>query len=98
MSNKPLRLVSHTLTQHNVSGKQPYHDPPIDYTSLNFSLSPEVYGTEEYVGVAIKEEGLKRDEIYVTSKYSGEGAISEAIKQSLNNASVLPRNSPFSAD
>ena len=35
------------------------------------------------MGVALKEAGLARDDIYVTSKYSGVGTISEAIEQSL---------------
>ncbi|PAV17489.1 Aldo keto reductase [Pyrrhoderma noxium] len=43
----------------------------------------QYYGTEEFVGVALKEAGLARDDIYVTSKYSGVGTISEAIEQSL---------------
>ena len=35
------------------------------------------------MGAALKEAGLARDDIYVTSKYSGVGTISEAIEQSL---------------
>ena len=38
------------------------------------------------MGVALKEAGLARDDIYVTSKYSGVGTISEAIEQSLKKA------------
>ena len=28
------------------------------------------YGNEEEVGTALREEGLSRDEVYVTTKYS----------------------------
>jgi diketogulonate reductase-like aldo/keto reductase len=45
-------------------------------------LSKAIYKNEESVGKAIKESGLSRDELYVTTKYDG-GDIQEAIRASL---------------
>lgn len=43
----------------------------------------QFYGTEEYVGKAIKESGLARSELYITTKYSGLGTAPHAIEASL---------------
>ncbi|KAJ3523348.1 hypothetical protein NM688_g8745 [Phlebia brevispora] len=43
----------------------------------------QFYGTEQYVGTAIRESGLARADIYVTTKYSGLGTPSYAINNSL---------------
>jgi len=42
------------------------------------------YQTESYVGLAIKESGLPRSSLYITSKYSGIGTSQQAIQQSLD--------------
>uniref|UniRef100_A0A8H7XQC8 NADP-dependent oxidoreductase domain-containing protein n=1 Tax=Psilocybe cubensis TaxID=181762 RepID=A0A8H7XQC8_PSICU len=43
----------------------------------------QYYNNEQYVGVAIKESGLSRDELYVTSKY-GFGSVQDAFHGSLS--------------
>jgi len=42
----------------------------------------QIYGNEDSVGVAISEEGLKRDELFITTKY-WEGDIAETMQSSL---------------
>ncbi|KAI0081542.1 Aldo/keto reductase [Panus rudis PR-1116 ss-1] len=44
----------------------------------------QYYGTEKYVGDAIRETGLDRSQIFITTKYSGLGSAESAIKSSLN--------------
>ncbi|KAG2155802.1 NADP-dependent oxidoreductase domain-containing protein [Suillus bovinus] len=44
----------------------------------------QFYQTETYVGLAIKESGLPRSSLYITTKYSGSGKPQQAIQQSLN--------------
>ncbi|KAG2039536.1 Aldo/keto reductase [Suillus americanus] len=44
----------------------------------------QFYRTEAYVGLAIKESGLPRSSLYITTKYSFDGPPREAIQQSLN--------------
>ncbi|KAG2050224.1 Aldo/keto reductase [Suillus hirtellus] len=46
------------------------------------------YQTETYVGLAIKESGLPRSSLYITTKYSGSGKPQQAIQQSLNKIGV----------
>ena len=41
-----------------------------------------VYGNEDSVGVAIRESGLSRKELYITTKYDG-GDVREEIETSL---------------
>jgi diketogulonate reductase-like aldo/keto reductase len=41
------------------------------------------YGNEKSVGTAIRESGLHREELYITSKYSG-GKIQESVRASLD--------------
>ncbi|KDQ62687.1 hypothetical protein JAAARDRAFT_54591 [Jaapia argillacea MUCL 33604] len=41
-----------------------------------------IYGNEDSVGNAIRESGLPRDELYITTKYDG-GDVSQAIETSL---------------
>ena len=48
-----------------------------------------VYGTEKYVGDAIRESGLARSEIYVTTKYSGIGSPEHALDNSLDKVSPV---------
>jgi diketogulonate reductase-like aldo/keto reductase len=52
--------------------------------SREYLNSPNVpvYGNEDSVGVAIRESGLKREELYITTKYDG-GNIRLAIQYSL---------------
>ncbi|KAG2748987.1 Aldo/keto reductase, partial [Suillus brevipes Sb2] len=44
----------------------------------------QYYQTETYVGLAIKESGLPRSGLYITTKYSSTGTPQQAIQQSLN--------------
>lgn len=44
----------------------------------------QFYQTEAYVGLAIKESGLPRSSLYITTKYSFHGSPRQAIQQSLN--------------
>ena len=50
-----------------------------------------VYGNEEFVGTAIRESGLDRSELYITTKYDG-GDIQESIRSSLDKVCLC---SPF---
>jgi len=43
----------------------------------------QFYGTEQFVGAAIKESGLARSELFITTKYSGVGTAPDAIQTSL---------------
>ncbi|KAG1766196.1 NADP-dependent oxidoreductase domain-containing protein [Suillus occidentalis] len=52
---------------------------------MDFPIStPHNYQTETYVGLAIKESGLPRSSLYITTKYSSTGTPQQAIQQSLN--------------
>ena len=42
-----------------------------------------MYRNEEGAGAALTESGLAREDIYVTTKFSGELTIPEAIQESL---------------
>ena len=43
-----------------------------------------VYHIEEFVGKALKEEALKRDELYITTKFAGlKGPVRESMITSL---------------
>jgi diketogulonate reductase-like aldo/keto reductase len=44
---------------------------------------PTDYQNEDSVGVAIKESGLARSEVYVTTKYT-QGDIRDSVKSSLS--------------
>ncbi|KAG1790278.1 NADP-dependent oxidoreductase domain-containing protein [Suillus plorans] len=48
----------------------------------------QMYQTETYVGLAIKESGLSRSSLYITTKYSGPGKSQQAIQQSLNKINI----------
>ena len=50
------------------------------------SLDMAVYENEQYVGNGIRESGLKREDIFVTTKYDG-GDISSALSTSLRKVS-----------
>lgn len=52
----------------------------------------EAYHNEESVGVAIRENGLSRDELYVTTKYA-RGNIQEAVRESLAKVGPHPLTS-----
>lgn len=47
-----------------------------------------VYRTEQYVGKAIREEGLERKQLFVTTKYDG-GRVQQAAKDSLSKVSFV---------
>ncbi|KAJ6531023.1 Aldo/keto reductase [Mycena capillaripes] len=44
----------------------------------------QYYETEEYVGTVIRESGLSRSELYITTKY-GFGDVQETVRSSLSN-------------
>jgi len=46
------------------------------------------YRNEEEVGQAIQKSSLSRSEIYITTKYSGDGGITEAINDSLKKLGI----------
>lgn len=48
---------------------------------LNKTLHVD-YANEESIGLAIRESGFQRDELFVTTKYDG-GDIQKAIRESL---------------
>ena len=50
------------------------------------SLDMAVYENEKYVGNGIRESGLRREDIFVTTKYDG-GDISSALSTSLRKVS-----------
>ncbi|KZS91470.1 Aldo/keto reductase [Sistotremastrum niveocremeum HHB9708] len=41
------------------------------------------YGNENEAGDALHRSGISRDKVYITTKYSGRGTISDSIRQSL---------------
>jgi len=45
------------------------------------------YKTEKYVGIAIREEGLKRSDLYITTKYGG-GTIRQSMEDSLSEMGI----------
>ena len=61
---------------------------PID-TRFGVLDTAQAYRNESEAGTAIRESGLKREEIYVTTKYSGlEGLdVQTSIRNSLKNVS-----------
>ena len=46
-----------------------------------------VYGNEDRVGVAMRESGLSRKELYITTKYDG-GNIREEIEKCLKKVHI----------
>jgi len=66
---------------------QEVHDSILTAIDVGFDHidSAQYYGTEPLVGAALKETGLNRNEIWVTTKWSGVDGTrpAEAIKQSL---------------
>ncbi|PSR70556.1 hypothetical protein PHLCEN_2v13595 [Hermanssonia centrifuga] len=48
----------------------------------------QYYRTEEYVGAAIRESGLARSELYITTKFSGISTPKYAIENSLDKLGV----------
>lgn len=56
------------------------------------SRAPLDYATEEFVGAAIKESGLSRSELYITTKFSGLTTPSVAIDQSLTKVHNAPQS------
>ncbi|KAJ3526230.1 hypothetical protein NMY22_g10244 [Coprinellus aureogranulatus] len=60
--------------------------------SLGFSHidTAQAYRNEEEAGKAIRESGLAREEVYITTKYSGlnKADIEDSIKDSLKNLGV----------
>ncbi|KAF8843340.1 Aldo/keto reductase [Paxillus ammoniavirescens] len=45
------------------------------------------YETEKYVGIALRESGLPRSNVYITTKYAG-GGVSESIRNSLHDLAL----------
>ncbi|KAF8508544.1 hypothetical protein JB92DRAFT_581034 [Gautieria morchelliformis] len=54
-----------------------------------------VYGNEESVGVAIRESGLTRRELYITTKYDG-GNVREEMEKSLKKVYISLSMAPLS--
>ena len=48
----------------------------------------KVYRTEGYVGQAIRESGLSRNELFVTTKWSGFAPLADSIQNSLDQVRV----------
>ena len=65
---------------------------PFALASGNFSLyltfrlldTAQIYANEEEAGIAIRESGLARNDIFVTTKYSGVGGLD--IETSVQNS------------
>ena len=65
---------------------------PFALPSDNFSLyltfrlldTAQIYANEEEAGIAIRESGLARNDIFVTTKYSGVGGLD--IETSVQNS------------
>ena len=55
----------------------------------SFPMFHVAYGTEPYVGRALRDCGLSRSEFFITTKWSGLSPMEEAIRSSLDNVSVL---------
>ncbi|KAG6813043.1 hypothetical protein H0H93_013536, partial [Arthromyces matolae] len=53
-------------------------------TGFSHIDTAQAYKNEESVGVAIRESGLTREDLYITTKYSRPGPISEAVRNSLD--------------
>ncbi|KAG6846497.1 hypothetical protein H0H93_013583, partial [Arthromyces matolae] len=53
-------------------------------TGFSHIDTAQAYRNEESVGVAIRESGLSREDLYITTKYSRPGPISEAARNSLD--------------
>lgn len=49
------------------------------------SDTAQAYGNEEEAGKALKESGLSRADVYITTKFSGRADIPTSIQDSLNN-------------
>ncbi|EGN98573.1 hypothetical protein SERLA73DRAFT_55949 [Serpula lacrymans var. lacrymans S7.3] len=47
-----------------------------------------IYKTEENVGIAIRESGLSRSDLYITTKYGGETTIQESFQNSLSKLGI----------
>ena len=54
-------------------------------------LCMTVYKNEESVGAAIRESGLHRKELYITTKYDG-GVVREEIEKSLKKVYLYQRH------
>ena len=54
------------------------------------SDTAQAYRNEAEAGVALRESGLKRDDIYITTKYSGVDGLD--IATSINNSLKNVRN------
>ncbi|THH00029.1 hypothetical protein EW026_g2415 [Hermanssonia centrifuga] len=57
---------------------------------FNHIDTAQLYRNEEEAGVALRESGLKREDVYITTKYSGVGGldIATSIQNSLKNLGV----------
>ncbi len=78
-SSKPLRTGSPTLTRLLVSRRVIFAHKADEKTADSVKTTK----TEKYVGIAIREEGLKRSDLYITTKYGG-GTIRQSMEDSLS--------------
>ncbi|KAJ7049535.1 Aldo/keto reductase [Mycena amicta] len=53
---------------------------------LNHLDAAQNYGNEYEVGVGIRDSGLPREELFITTKYSGGGAEKKGIKESVKDS------------
>ena len=56
---------------------------------LFFCYRDEGYENEESIPIAIRESGLTRSDLYITTKYGG-GDLEETIRTSLNKVQYQP--------
>ncbi|KAF9220920.1 Aldo/keto reductase [Gyrodon lividus] len=65
-----------------------YVEQALDNGFWHIDTAP-FYKTEKYVGIAIKESGLPRSSVYVTTKYSGGGVtVRESMRNSLDDMAL----------
>ncbi|KAJ4490160.1 NADP-dependent oxidoreductase domain-containing protein [Lentinula aciculospora] len=75
---------------YGTGSKMKYHDIT-QYIELAIEMgfshidTAVFYQTEEYVGKAIKESGLARSELFITTKYARDVPIQKSVRESLAN-------------
>jgi diketogulonate reductase-like aldo/keto reductase len=66
-----------------------YGPPPLSpHQKPHISILYKVYANEKSVGQGIKESGLPRSDLFITTKYSGIHSIRTAIRASLSKLGV----------
>ena len=57
-------------------------------TNYCYADTAQMYGNEDEVGNAIRESGLSRSQIYVTTKFSGYDTLEGSVNTSLKKVST----------